>query len=662
MDLASWAKQTIRKYDPGNPAASFGEVFESRFPDGPAARQLEIESLCAGKLPGFGYWVLAHLILSQPKRFGLALTTNFDDLIADAVYLRSGSRPLVISHPRLARLIPFSRSGPLVIKLHGDRLLAPKGTPQDTTDPTNSFAQPVGELLRRRGGLIVIGYGGGDEDVVRLLRPVSLPWGVFWCNRREPGEALSKWLEKMGNAFWVNTDDFDELMLMIMDRFELKHPNPDRFGRFILDPYFRTYGKIGRRVHSGHFGSAGEAAVKSAFATTLRRLPSCEWKSLLTASWANPDDVGDILDDGLESHPRSPGLNAARALWLLRSDRQDPQVTSYFLTAKDSDPEHIDSGVARARHLAESCCDDEEAAREFERLSRLDPLSAAFWARYAEFVERTSPNEQGYQQAEGYYRRALRADVYDAEALGLYASFLGRVRRDAERADKYFSDALALDNGSQANLRKYAAFLASQGNRAAAEDYYGRALHVDNSDPTTLGAFAAFLAQAEPGDSRIPVFIQTALDLDPRQKDAFELCHQAFDADPANVSARVRYASALLARGAGPKGREVLEPLVSSETAQVRVTTRALRAECWFLALVYFPESLEAAIRILDKTMGAQPPLLGRTLRTHLKQAQNNHLLDLFTGVAAVLVGTQTNREVLDDHDEWRRTRVAAGA
>ncbi len=662
VGLAAWAKQILQQYDPGDPAASFGGVLEKYFAEGDAARQPEIERLCDGKLPGFGYWVLASLIVSQPEQFGLVLTTNFDDLIADAVYLRSGSRPLVISHAELAQLIPLDRPRPLVIKLHGDHRLAPRGTVRDTETLRTALEKRVRSLLEKAGGLVFIGYGGRDKDIVGLLS--GLPrrsWGVYWCNGLRPQGDLAAWLEKM-DAHWVPASDFDELMLLAMDRFELEHPNPDRFGRFALDRYMRTYGRIGRRATSPALRPADENPVKAAFYNTFRKLPTCEWKYLLSGSWADSATAKDMLEDGLKAYDNSPSLHCAYASLMLRTERDREAAETHLRKAVSLDPEHIDSGVTLTRYLSEALGLDDAARDEFERLKRLNPRDASFWARYAEFVKRTSPNDQGYKQAEDYYRRALRADVYDAEALGLYASFLGRVRNDAERADKYFRDAVDLLDPDSANrinlrdnLRNYAAFLASQGESAAAEDYFQQALEVDATDPTTLGSFAAFLARTKPGDPRIAAFIQTALDIDPSQKDAFELCRQAFESDPADVRRRVRYASASLGQGRRPEGWEVLAPLISSKTGKMQATTRDLRAECWFLALVHFPEEQETAIRKLGRTLGAVPPLLGRTLRAHLEQARNDPLVGLFREVAAVLVGTQVDREVLDDYDLWRR-------
>jgi hypothetical protein len=99
------------KYDASNPAKFYADAFEARHPFA-AERQREIELNCAGSQPKFGYATLAELI--SHERYGnycnTVLTTNFDDLVADAIYLYGDqrSRPLVVTHEALARYLRTS--------------------------------------------------------------------------------------------------------------------------------------------------------------------------------------------------------------------------------------------------------------------------------------------------------------------------------------------------------------------------------------------------------------------------------------------------------------------------------------------------------------------------------------------------------------------------
>lgn len=60
-----------------------------------------LERVMAGKNPGFGYHPLA-LMLTDGKGSNLVITTNFDSLIEDALFLYTDRKPLVINHELLA--------------------------------------------------------------------------------------------------------------------------------------------------------------------------------------------------------------------------------------------------------------------------------------------------------------------------------------------------------------------------------------------------------------------------------------------------------------------------------------------------------------------------------------------------------------------------------
>jgi hypothetical protein len=227
QDLDTWAKDQFPDYDPKNPATLYGAVMERLFlyPDD---RQREIENLCDGKFPGFGYAVLASLVAMPDGHFNVVLTTNFDDLMADALYLFSFSqaRPLVIHHESLAGYIRPTRTRPLVVKLHGDNRLSPRNTADETKTLKEDIEKQIRSVLHDRG-LIFIGYGGNDQGIANMLGTVpkeSLPLGVFWVSRAEPQGTIRPWLESR-NAVWVEKGDFDELMLLVRDSF-----NPTRRG------------------------------------------------------------------------------------------------------------------------------------------------------------------------------------------------------------------------------------------------------------------------------------------------------------------------------------------------------------------------------------------------------------------------------------------------
>lgn len=245
QDFHEWAREALAEsnghvYDPDNPAASYGAVIQELFLH-QEDRQREIERLCEGRFPGFGYAVLAGLMAMDGGRFSIVLTTNFDDLVADALYLFTAARPLVIHHESLANFIRPTRTRPLVVKLHGDHRLSPQNTSPETAKLKGEIEKRIRTLLHDRA-LVFLGYGGNDQGIKEMLEglpPEALPLGVYWLSRREPECVLREWLESR-DAVWVETGDFDQAMLLIRDTFGLPHPERIRFDN-VFQNYSESY-------------------------------------------------------------------------------------------------------------------------------------------------------------------------------------------------------------------------------------------------------------------------------------------------------------------------------------------------------------------------------------------------------------------------------------
>jgi len=141
-NVEAWATSEFADYSADEAASFYGSVMEALFRTADE-RQRETERLCDGQSPGFGYGVLASLMSRPDGIFSATITTNFDDLVADAMYVFGSKRPLVIQHEALAR---FARPGrvqrPLVVKIHGDHRLNPMHTIRETAELRNRPKTP----------------------------------------------------------------------------------------------------------------------------------------------------------------------------------------------------------------------------------------------------------------------------------------------------------------------------------------------------------------------------------------------------------------------------------------------------------------------------------------------------------------------------------------
>lgn len=65
--------------------------------------------------------------------------------------------------------------------------------------------------------------------------------------------------------------------------------------------------------------------------------------------------------------------------------------------------------------------------------------------------------------AEEYFKRAVKVEPQDAEALSKYASFLWQARKDLWAAEETYLEAIAADSGNSYYAANYAHFLWSTG-------------------------------------------------------------------------------------------------------------------------------------------------------------------------------------------------------
>jgi tetratricopeptide (TPR) repeat protein len=319
-------------------------------------RQREIERLCEGGFPSFGYAVLAGLMAVDGGRFSIVLTTNFDDLVADALYLFTAARPLVIHHESLANFIRPTRTRPLVVKLHGDHRLSPQNTSQETARLKGEIEKQIRTLLHDRA-LVFLGYGGNDYGIKEMLEglpPEALPLGVYWLSRREPSCPLHEWLDTR-EAVWVQAGDFDEAMLLIRDTFGLPHPERVRFDN-VFQNYFESYQKLSASLSQ----LAGATPESAALQEAVRRADEAFenwWAVELAASRlkdSDPDRAQFIYEQGLKQFPQSSPLLGLSAIFLADIRKDYEQAEEHYRRGLEADPQHANLRGIYANFIATS--------------------------------------------------------------------------------------------------------------------------------------------------------------------------------------------------------------------------------------------------------------------------------------------------------------------
>ena len=420
-NINDWIKTKLPGYDSTNPAESYGKLMDLLFRS-PQDQQREVERLCDGKFPNYGYAILALLNQIKPGKFNALITTNFDDLIADAFYLFTSTRPLVIAHEALAGFIRPSRTRPFIIKLHGDYHLSPLNTEEEIKTISPEISDQMESILYDKG-LIFLGYGGNDQgiaDMFAKLPAQALLQGIYWVSKNEPENALRSWLE-VRNAFWVPFFDFDEMMFHFQDVFQLASPS-DIHIKEALDKIAQIYLEFTQKYRDST--KPIDKEMKEAVKRTDEKFQ--DWLAVyIQASKIEkdqPEKANEIYLTGLKQHPNSKELlnNYALFLQTIRKDH-------------------------------------DQAEEKYKKALEVDPNDATVLGDYASFL---TDIRKDHDQAEEKYKKALEIEPNSPNKLGNYSKLLFTLGKE-KLANELLYKALSMKNldeyqGLQSELWFYA--------------------------------------------------------------------------------------------------------------------------------------------------------------------------------------------------------------
>lgn len=520
-DIDDWARKELTHWNPDIPAASYGELIEKLFMhDGD--RQREIERICDSDIvfPGFGYAVLSGLMCwsNDPQRntkklpslkrsisasnqlgqFNVVLTTNFDDLLVDAFFYFRNRRPLVINHDSLAPFIRPTRTRPMIIKLHGDHQLSPRNRQVETAALQETMRDRVSVVLHDRC-LVFIGYGGADESVLTTLEELpeeSLPFGVYWVSKSEPNGILRRWLEER-EAVHVKHQDFDELMLLIKQEFNIDDPNKDRY-EYVHERY-----KDMQRILAVQVNQNDADNSRQVFRDAL--------------DWVRVDDL-------IESNPE--------------------EAEQLFERLIKGSPNNAEGLIKYAEFLANVRHDVKKAEEYFRRAVEIDPSNDQVICKFADFL---SDVKKDADKAEEMYLQAIEKNPNNADSRNNYADFLIKYRKNYSGADEQFDLALNSSPDDRFILTNYAVFLQQElEDDRRAEEIFLRAINakpVEGDDADPYGSYANFLLLRRQNVEQAKAMYERAIHQDPFN--AINLTNYAqalFILNDPNTPRAIRYA------------------------------------------------------------------------------------------------------------------------
>jgi tetratricopeptide (TPR) repeat protein len=516
-NFETWTKAEFPSFDPINPSLFYARAFSRRYPS-PGERQREIEMICSRGEPAYGYATLAQLLSKDYGRFcNTVLTTNFDDLIADALYLYGtrNVRPLVVTHEALARYVRTNSPRPTVVKLHGDAHLDPKNLQPETREIDVGLAKQLSPFLQDHA-LIFVGYGGNDESILKFVRecPVAaVAPPIYWISRREPPLPFAHWLHER-NALRVDHTDFDQLMHLVRNALGIELLDRSRWTQ-IGDAYYEAFEKLRNEIDSVNASAEDTEALRAATSEAAKSLPD-DWSYVSHAREFEKLDKSkatSVFKEGLDKFPNSAILTGSFASFLNRTMSDFDAAEIYYKKAIEIDPKRAANLGNYALFLKDRRGNMDEAEMFYKRALEADPQHANNLSNYANFLDEV---RKDLDAAEALYKRAIEADPKHATSLANYARFLDVVRNDYDNAETFYKRSFEIDSTDAFALGNYAVFLESVRKSVdEAEVFYERAIQAEPKNASNLGNYADFVEKTRKNFDGAETFYKRALEADP---------------------------------------------------------------------------------------------------------------------------------------------------
>ena len=410
-DLQSWAREQLKNpafitHQDAKPAyqdaaSHYSTIFERRFAGDYTSGYAALEDAMEDAAPSVGYSILAKILDETHHR--VVVTTNFDNLVADAMAIHASRSPLIVGHEALAGFARPQLRRPLVAKIHRDLHLAPKNDREGVNTLDQGWGNSLSQLLQYSTPL-VLGYAGNDGSLMGFLNDLPaghIPGRLFWCYRDEPpAQNVLATIAKHSGVI-VKISGFDEFMQELV-----KQVLPE----FKLGQLVRDIDQLAKER-------------KEKYREAIKKNPDSWWVVELAAQAETDMDKREaIYREGLKKFPQSAELAGNFANFL-----------------------------ADQRH------DYDEAERYYRKALELDPSHAAHTGNFANFL---ASQRHDYDKAEHYYRKALELGPNDPYALANFAHLrlLRRQGDDLAQLPAMLAQVITLAKGQASQILAEALF------------------------------------------------------------------------------------------------------------------------------------------------------------------------------------------------------------
>lgn len=511
----------IRGFEYERAASFYPWIYQRRFRDYKELGYAFLEKIMDHAEPSFGYSVLAQIMATTSHN--VAVTTNFDNLISDALSTYARTFPLVCGHESLTGYIRPNLRRPLIAKIHRDLLLAPLSNPEEIARLPGEWAMALTKIFDRFTP-IVLGYGGNDGSLMGFLNSIPpIEGGIFWCYR-EGSQMDSKIHEVVEHHHGrlVPIAGFDEVMLQLQEKLKLPFllPQLQSVHEKRVADYQKRFEDLNATLKRPAETPAAEEArkpVREAAKAAVERLTKEKdwWAWQLKANAESDYKIKEtIFRAGLDDFPASAGLTCNFALFLGLVEKHD-EAESMYRRALELEPNSADITNNFGAFMQSVRKDNEEAGRLYRRALELDPDHTASIGNLANLLGQT---RKDYDEAERLYRKALELDSNQFNNTSGFATFMERIRKDYGEAERLYRKAFELDPNDANNTGNLAQFLAATDRLVEAEILAIRAWELLDEIPTGNHAELGFTRwlldrvsgrDGAPSLGRLKVLLQT---------------------------------------------------------------------------------------------------------------------------------------------------------
>jgi tetratricopeptide (TPR) repeat protein len=501
--LSEWAtadRLQIRNFEFEKREQFYSDIYQRRFRLFPEEGYAFLESIMANREPGPGYSILAGALAAQPQRHNVVITTNFDNLAADALSIYTNTFPLIVGHESLAGFVEVSMRRPLICKIHRDVLLTPHNDRRSLRRLHDAWGTALRALFKHYTPLI-IGYGGNDDtlmDLLESLEPADIKGPLVWCyyEKSQPSERIVNLVADL-NGFLVAAPDFDSLMLVLGQEIGLSIPDDEIIKR--------ATGRC-RRYRYQIMQLLSKTPAANGIAATMEKSERW-WKwYLLAQKGTDLTERERAYRQGIHLYKDNAPLHGKFANFM-RDEVLNPKIAEeLYIKAHKLDSEDGIITADFAQFVADEKRDCDQAENLFQEAVTFNPSNAAIANSFANFLW---DFREDLERADRFYRIAVALDPRNANIALDSATFVWNVQGLYGVADYQYREALKLNPGMAGVSAGYAGFLLSNESFGEAMKQIERAKKLNANLPNQMSAILAFyeaiINQALEGDCSGPL-------------------------------------------------------------------------------------------------------------------------------------------------------------